>query len=62
MHGSQLKDYFQEWLDKYPDPYPQRYRKSIPFSYVRDNGVLLMTLSDGEVTHPVSTLGSGAKT
>jgi hypothetical protein len=51
-HGSQMESFFRAWLDQYPDPYPQRYRKSIPFKWVKQNGILLMTLTDGEVTHP----------
>ena len=51
-HGSELKEFFSKWLDEYPDPYPQRYRKNIPFQWVKQNGMLLMTLTDGEVTYP----------
>jgi hypothetical protein len=51
-HGNQLKEFFDAWLEKYPDPYPQRYRKQIPFKWVRENAVLLMTLTEGEVTFP----------
>ena len=47
-----MKEFFQEWLEEYPDPYPQRYRKNIPFSWVKKNAILLMTLEDGEVTYP----------
>jgi hypothetical protein len=47
-----MKEFFQEWLEKYPDPYPQRYRKNIPFSWVKENAIFLMTLEDGEVTYP----------
>lgn len=53
-HGSQMKTFFRKWLAEYPDPYPQRYRKSIPYSWVEKNGKLLMTLTDGEVTFPKS--------
>jgi hypothetical protein len=53
-HGSQLKILFKLWLTEYPDPYPQRYRKNIPFSWVKQNGLLLMTLKDGEVVFPAS--------
>lgn len=51
-HGSWMRHFFEQWLQEYPDPYPQRYRKNIPFKWVKDNGVLLMTLTDGEVTFP----------
>ncbi len=47
-----MKEFFQKWLQDYPDPYPQRYRKNIPFQWVKVNGTLLMTLTDGEVTYP----------
>jgi hypothetical protein len=55
MHGSQLKEFFKKWLEDYPDPYPQRYRKNIPFAWVKKNAALLMTLTDGEVTYPEPT-------
>jgi hypothetical protein len=51
-HGSAMKEFFEKWLEEYPDPYRQRYRRSIPFSWVKENGKLLMTLTDGEVTYP----------
>lgn len=49
------KESFQKWFREYPDPYPQRYRKNIPFSWVKENATLLMTLENGEVTFPVTT-------
>ena len=52
-----MKEFFKRWLREYPDPYPQRYRKSIPFHWVKENGILLMTLTEGEVTYP-KTAGS----
>ena len=51
-HGSRMTEFFQKWLAEYPDPYPQRYRKNVPYGWVKKNGVLLMTLIDGEVTYP----------
>lgn len=51
-HGSSMKAFFKKWLKEYPDPYPQRYRKNIPFQWVKKNGTMLMTLTDGEVTYP----------
>jgi hypothetical protein len=51
-HGSSMKDFFQKWLEEFPDPYQQRYRKNIPFHWVEKNAILLMTLTDGEVTYP----------
>lgn len=53
-HGSQMKEFFEKWLDNFPDPYQQRYRRSIPFQWVKRNGILLMTLTHGEVTYPES--------
>ena len=53
-HGSQMADFFEKWLEEYPDPYPQRCRKSIPFRWVKKNGTLPMTLTDGEVRYPES--------
>jgi len=44
--------FFRVWLEKYPDPYPQRYRNNVPFSWVKKHGLLLMTLEDGEITYP----------
>jgi hypothetical protein len=58
LRGSQLKHFFSKWLEEFPEPYPQRYRRSIPFHWVKKNGVLLMTLKDGEVTFP-ETVPSG---
>ena len=55
LHGSQMEQFFQAWLDNYPDPYPQRYRKNIPYGFVKENGALLMSLKDGEVTFPSLT-------
>jgi hypothetical protein len=51
-HGSALKDFFEKWLREYPDPYPQRYRKQIPNGWVKKNGILLMTIKNGEVVFP----------
>jgi hypothetical protein len=60
LHGSMLREYFQKWSDEYPDPYPQRYRKNIPYSFVKQNGILLMTLKDGEVVFPVLNIQSSS--
>lgn len=54
VHGNQLNQFFTKWLEEYPDPYPQRYRRSVPFGWVERNGVLLMDLVDGEVAFPPS--------
>ena len=51
-HGSEMKPFFEEWLREYPDPYPQRYRKNIPYGWVKKNGIPLMTIKDGEVVFP----------
>lgn len=53
VHGRKLKEaFFSKWLREFPDPYPQRYRRSVPFRWVEENGELLMRLENGEVTHP----------
>ena len=54
-HGSQMREHFDKWLAEFPDPYQQRYRKNIPYKWVVNNGILLMTLTDGEVTYPELT-------
>ena len=30
ISGTDLSVFFTEWLEEYPDPYPQRYRKNVP--------------------------------
>lgn len=64
--GKQLSAFFGLWLDEYPDPYPQRYRKNVPFAWVKKNGLLLMSLQGGEVEYPhlrsASASESGAPT
>lgn len=60
-HGSLMTEFFHKWLREYPDPYPQRYRKNIPYNWVTKNAVLLMTLIDGEVTHPKPAKVPGEK-
>lgn len=54
IHGIQMREFFAKWLDEYPDPYPQRYRKNVPYGWIKQHGVLLMTLTNGEVTYPTS--------
>jgi hypothetical protein len=50
--GANLSVFFTKWLEEYPDSYPQRYRKGVPFGWVKKNGELLMSLRNGEVTYP----------
>ena len=57
-HGSSMKEFFKKWLQEYPYPYQQRYRRSVPFRWVKENAVLLMTLKDGEVIYPPRTTPS----
>jgi hypothetical protein len=52
LHGTALREFFEKWSQEYPDPYPQRYRRSISNGFVRKNGTLLMRLIDGEVEYP----------
>lgn len=56
-----MKEFFREWLQEYPDPYPQRYRKNIPFNWVKSNAILLMTLANGEVTYPATATPAPTK-
>jgi hypothetical protein len=51
--GKSLSSFFTMWLKEYPDPYLQRYRRSVPFGWVKENGLLLMSLRDGEIEYPV---------
>jgi len=52
-HGVQMKKpFFDDWLKDFPVPYQQRYRKNVGYTWVKTNGVLLMTLSKGEVVFP----------
>ncbi len=60
-HGSSMSEFFLKWLKEYPDPYPQRYRKNVQFRWVEKHGILLMTLTDGEVTYPRTARPSQTK-
>jgi hypothetical protein len=53
IHGEDLKNFFGKWLEEYPDPYPQRYRKQISYGHVKKHAKLLMTIENGEVVYPV---------
>lgn len=54
--GSDLAgQFFRKWYDDCPyprDPSVLRYRKNIPYGWVRQNARLLMELTDGEVKFP----------
>lgn len=53
VHGSEMTaPFFRPWLRQYPNPYPQRYRKNVPYTWVLQHGVVLMTLEEGEVIFP----------
>ncbi len=47
-----MRQFFEKWLNEFPDPYQQRYRRNIPYGWVKENGILLMTLKNGEVVFP----------
>ncbi len=52
-HGSQLNEFFHAWDQELSLPYKgQRFRRVIPFAWVKKNGILLMTITNGEVTFP----------
>jgi len=52
LHGSELVQFFEQWLKDYPEPYLQRYRRQIPYGHVKQHGRLVMSLKDGEVVFP----------
>ena len=53
VDGQKLNEaFFAKWVEQFPDPYQQRYRRSVPFRWVEENGELLMRLENGEVTYP----------
>ena len=58
LHGSQLVEFFTKWRDKYPQPYPQRYRKNVPYGFVKRYGIPLMTIKNGEVVFPLLVSGA----
>jgi len=49
IEGEQAGEFFAAWLKGYPNPYPQRYRKNLPFRWVKKNAQLLMTIKNGQV-------------
>lgn len=54
IEGGMLKEIFSSWMPKLLENYTgpnrkQRYRKNIPFGFVKKNGVLLMEVKDGEL-------------
>lgn len=57
--GRDLKEeFFAKWLQEFPTPYQQRYRKNVPFGWVVKHGQLLMRLENGEITFPDTTPGT----
>jgi hypothetical protein len=51
LHGTDAKAYFAEWLKNYPNPYPQRYRNSLPFGWVDENAELLLVIHNGKISY-----------
>ena len=49
--GSDLLEFFDSWEAErpYADPGQQRFRRSVPFGWVRDNAGLVLRIEDGEV-------------
>ena len=49
--GSDLLGFFDAWEAErpYSDPGQQRFRRSVPFGWVRENAGLLLRIEDGEV-------------
>lgn len=57
VHGSQMREFFDAWARELATAYAgdrQRFRKNVPYKWVKQHGVLLMTLENGEVTYPVT--------
>lgn len=54
LYGSQAKElYFDKWLSNYPNPYPQRYRKNIPYKWVVNNAKVLLVLDKSKITFKI---------
>ncbi len=50
VHGSDAnKQHFSVWAKNYPDPYPQRYRNSISFGWVKKHAKLLFQIKNGKL-------------
>lgn len=49
--GSSLREFFDAWKAErpYSDPGQQRFRRSVPFGWVRENTALVLRIEDGEV-------------
>jgi hypothetical protein len=60
--GKQLSETFERWLEELPTPYQgQRFRRGVSFGWVKENGILLMSLRNGEVEFPkLQTISSQA--
>ncbi|HSW37488.1 MAG TPA: hypothetical protein VLG37_03935 [Candidatus Saccharimonadales bacterium] len=58
LEGSKLKATFETWLpgliENYEGPTPrQRYRKSVSYGFVKNNGLLILKTSDGNLVDSV---------
>jgi hypothetical protein len=50
VHGNAAKTkFFDVWRKNYPNPYPQRYRKQIPFKWVESNANVLLVIENGKL-------------
>ena len=49
LRGEHAKEFFASWLKNYPNPYPQRYRNSLPFRWVKSNAKLVLVIKNGKV-------------
>jgi len=50
VHGSEAQaEHFSIWSKNYPDPYPQRYRNSISFGWVKKHAKLLLQIKNGKI-------------
>ncbi len=61
MRAAKIATIFQGWKLELVENYQagrQRFRKSIPFGYVRREGWLILAIRNGELTHPAQPGGS----
>jgi hypothetical protein len=50
VHGSEAQaEHFSIWSTNYPNPYPQRYRNSISFGWVKKHAKLLLSINNGKL-------------
>ena len=59
--GSELSDFFEKWKGEKPysaENEQQRFRRSIPYGWVKTNAALILRIKDGEATYQREGIGS----